>query len=384
MRIKWLVAAALILGASAATVSFAMPSEPGPARDRGALRAGEGIPPELEALYAEHPIEQSLLDAALARPERRLPRRLDAGQRAQGLDDTVQWEVDHFDNVATLDPMLWISVSDLNDVSGRISWGEYFPTVSRCRFTTPTQSMWLFGGGLDGSKLACSDNYPSGANASAIMLLDMTTMFSSPPAELKMQFDYWLNLRIFEEGGVVPDGLFVNLVLPRDDLPVPERVTIARITSEFEERFFDDPKAVDLLAAQDLFNSEREPINIYDLGVAFIEFLALTQRPSVDNPTPSTLPGGIFVDTIDLVSDLEPMLPPGTQTGGITATPLPPTDTPTPSATPTPSVTPTGKPATDTPETPDTPTPSETPDHTGGGTIYLPIGVQAAELGEMP
>jgi hypothetical protein len=374
MNKKWLVAAGLVLASSVATVASARPMEP---ESTELAVSGDRMPPALREYYEQHPITDAAADALIARQEHFQPKPLgmDSGSRPNSPDAVYRWEVDHFDSVAVLNPLLWVLVDDLNDEDdGTPHWGTYKPAVSRCRAHTPPQSMWMFGGGADGENLACDADYPSGAQSSAIALMDLSTMFAETPDQFDMEFYYLLNLRTFDEAGVVPDGLFVNLIIDQPGVATRERVTLVALTSEFNERFFDRPRVIDFLAAQDVYNPDREPINILESGVVLLEFLALTQRPTAANPNPSTLPGGIFVDTIDFVSDREPSLPEGTPFDGSTSTPIP-TVTLVPTEIPT--ITPTRE-ATDTPETPDpteTPMvpPTDTPDPDQRFRIYMPF-----------
>lgn len=375
MNKKWLVAAGLVLASSVATVASARPIEPETSR---LAASGDEMPPALREFYEQNPITDAAADALIARSDyfRPKPLGLESGDRMNGPDASYRWEIDHFDNVAVLNPLLWVLVDDLNDEDdGTPHWGTYKPAVSRCRNHTPPQSMWMFGGGVDGEKLACDADYPSGAQSSAIALMDLTTMFAEAPGEFKMEFSYLLNLRTFDEAGVVPDGLFVNLIIDQPGITTRERVTLAALTSEFNERFFDRPRVIDFLAAQDVYNPEREPINILESGVVLLEFLALTQRPTAANPNPSTLPSGIFVDTIDFVSDAQPNLPPGTPFDGSTSTPLPPTVAPptlTPTITMTPAITDTATPDGPDPTNTRVVSPTDTPDK-GTVMIYLPF-----------
>jgi hypothetical protein len=373
MRIKWLIAAVIMLAACLTSVVSAMPDD-GDA-DRGESQGFEAMeePAALAEIKAKYPLPYDEVKAALAREDVFTPRPLGAKQvqGPDGMEAIYEWEVDYFDKGATLDPFLWVANNDLNDVNGRTYWGNYIWDLSRCRAKSGTQSLWAFGGGDDGDLLDCNDNYPSGAASSAIMLIDFKSMFTESPEKLELVFDYWLNLRTFVEDGVQPDGLFVNLVIPNDDIGDIERVTIEAVTSQFEDRFFDEPRRVDLAAAQDIYNADREPINVYEIETVLIEFLALTKRPGENDP--STLPGGIFIDTVRMESDIEPVLPPGTAIGGSTSTPLP-TDTPVPTSTQT--ATPIGfetdtPTPTNTPTATSTPTASNTPEPPKG--IYLPI-----------
>lgn len=365
MRIQITVAGGLAFALALGGAAWARPMVPA---DEGAPVTHESplSPAEAQQLFAQHPLDWARLEAAAAgvsgkaRPDR--PVALVETDRRMGTDAFYTWSIDDFDSSAVLDPLLWVQVRDLND-EGSVHWGEYFWNLSRCRSKSPSQSLWPFGGGADGSQLACDANYPNGAASSAIMLINPKAQFpATAPTSLRMAFDVWFNLRDFQEAGVEADGLFVNLIIPPSDTnPQPQRVTLLHRTGRFPERFFDDPIEIDFLAAQNVFKPE-EVINLFERGDLFIEFLALTQRPSDENPAPTTFQSGMFIDNIRWIADTMP------ETGGTPVVPVPPTGSvptatpegPRPTDPPPPTHTPTEPAPTDTPGTGD---PTATPEN---------------------
>lgn len=348
MRIHITLAGGLALALALGGAAWARPSQPG---DEGAAaQSGSPLTPaEAERLFAEHPLDWGRIEAAAsrvsgkARPSRPVSRVVDGSDRS---DAFYTWTIDDFDTSAVLDPLLWVQVRDLND-EGSVHWGEYFWNLSRCRSKSPTQSLWPFGGGADGSQLACDANYPNGAASSAIMLINPKAQFpAAAPTSLRMVFDVWFNLRDFQEAGVEADGLFINLIVPPSDTnPQPQRITLLHRTGRFPDRFFDDPVEIDFLAAQNVYKPE-EIINLFERGDAFIEFLALTQRPTDENPAPTTFQSGMFIDNLRWISDTMP------ETGGTPVAPVPPTGS-VPTATPVGPAPTTPAPNTATPVVPD-------------------------------
>ncbi len=368
MRIAIITGAGLTLALALGTSALARPSVPA---DEGSSQRPRMTDAQVQQRFADAPLSWPDLQAAARaiRGQTRAPaplQRVPSGRL--GLDTTYTWPIDNFDASAVLDPLLWVQVRDLNE-----GGEEYFWNVSRCRPKSPSQAMWPFGGGANGSQLSCDANYPNGVAASAIMLVNPQAQFGgATPGSLRMAFDVWFNLRDFQEAGVEADGLFVNLLIPPSDTnPELRRVTVMHRTGRFPDRYFDDPLEIDFLAAQNVFKPE-EILNLFERGELFIEFLALTQRPSVDNPAPTTFQAGMFIDNIRWVSDTEPSSAGGTPvvtvapTTGATNTPVVgPTDTPEPPPSPTDTPTPSDTPGGDTPTpkpTVPTMTPSETPE----------------------
>ena len=365
MRIAIIAGAGLTLALALGTSVQARPALPADAGFEAATAPEAAL---VQQRFAEAPLSWPELRAAARRVAGR-ERPVQALRRTSahpaGMDTLYTWPIDNFDTSATLDPLLWVQVRDLNDV-GEVHWGEYYWNVSRCNPKSPTQAMWPFGGGADGSQLSCDTNYPNGVSSSAIMLVNPKQLFGdTTPGVLRMALDVWFNLRDFQESGVEADGLFINLIIPPSDTsPEPQRITLLHRTGRFPDRYFDEPLEIDFLAAQNVYKPE-EILNLFERGDLFIEFLALTQRPSDSNPAPTTFPGGMFVDNIRWISDVEPPNAGGTPvstvapTSAATNTPvIGPSDTPRPSNTPVPSHTPGG--VTDTPE-PTVPTPTKRP-----------------------
>jgi hypothetical protein len=220
-----------------------------------------------------------------------VPRRVDA-------EDEFTTVIDDFE-APVLDPNLWV-VGDLdNELHGEYTWG-----LSQCRGSQGVQSLWSVGAGKDGSKLGCNDLYPSGANGYALLLLDMSR-FPTPPSKLDLVLDYWLNTRIVDEAGVVPDGLFISWLRPVAENS--ERIVLKAVTSQYPERFFNDPMVIDLVEAEEVYPPNR----IFDLSrepVLLLEFLFMSRDPIAEQPPPTTFQGGVFVDNIRLVTDVQPVL----------------------------------------------------------------------------
>jgi hypothetical protein len=291
--------------------------------------------------------------------------------------------VDDFEESA-LNPELWPLVADLD---GPVN-GEYFWGISAIRAASGSQSFWAVGAGADGSTLQPNDNYPCGARSAAWLKLDLTGW--SDPRQLDLLFDFWLNLRTVDEGGVVPDGLFVSYLEPSADDPLRmERVTLKAITAENPAAFWREPETIDLLAAKEIYPPYREWN--FSGQVVIFEFLFKSKDPPC-----MSLPEGVFVDNIRLEADTPPgTVPTSTATSEVTPTDTPepgetPTDTPEPGVTPTdtpePGETPTDTPEpgvtpTDTPEPGETPTGAPTTPVPGGYRIFAPIAAKDAAIG---
>jgi hypothetical protein len=358
MKKRWLLflGLAVVLGA-VGTVS-AMPADKG---GTTAVPAGARVP-DIRPFLADKTVPADVVNnhrpgfRAFARP-------------GQGVNDYM---VDDFEE-QVLNDNLWLRVYDLDDPP--TEYGEYYWSLSRCRSNPPGgQSFWAIGGGADGSKLQCGATYPNGVASAAIMRLDLSTFVD--PTQLDLVWDFWLNTRTVEMGGVAPDGLFLILLYDNPQSGRTEWVTLAAITSEYPERFFQEPWRVDLLKAKEIYPPYRE-FDLHAMGQVNLMFLFKSKREPGGE-----LPEGVYIDNVRLASDVAPVTP---TPGGDTPTPTPsevtPTvETPTPSDTPeitpgTPSDTPEVTPVTptDTPETPDTPT-TELPFKT-----YLPALANGAE-----
>ncbi len=292
--------------------------------------------------------------------------------------------LDDFETDPWPDTRLWLFVGDLSEpLTGK----QYRWVPSGCRSKGGVRSLWAVGGGRDGSQLACGANYPNGVLSSAIMELDLTNYAS--PILLNLNWDFYLNTRVDPENGVAPDGLFVNYV-KLDDEGNREIVTIDGVTSQFTDRFFDSPRTIDMLAAEEIYPPHRT----FDFSgqKVLIEFLFISSRAQ------STRPEGAFIDNLRLEADVSvTRVPtntasPGTPTepvtqGTPTRTRTPGTRTPTSSATV--PITPS---ATMTPTLTLTPTPTITPTLTATstdvppppGTIYLPVAWQMKRHSEEP
>jgi hypothetical protein len=282
------------------------------------------MPAEIRAFLDAHPVpmqavrqaESKLLaqraaDAANAADVQRVDRSeldvaSDHGLRADGAsartdaaDQLYTTVIDDFEG-SVLDPNLW-TVSDLD---GEL-YGEYYWGLSKCRASQGTQSLWSVGGGKDGSQLGCDDLYPSGSNGSAMLAMDMSK-FTTPPSQLDFLVDYWLNTRIFDEAGVVPDGLFISWLRPLENGTV-ERIVLKGITSQYPDRFFNEPMRFDLVQASEIY----EPFRTFDLSkepVLLMEFLFMSRDAIPNEPPPTTFVGGVFIDNIRLVSDVQPSI----------------------------------------------------------------------------
>lgn len=310
MRVIGFLPMAVLAGLATVGVAVAGPAEEGTARSE---TGGAGMPAEVADLFAAHPVPAETYASAMARAAARpeagglpgfkspSPERWASG-RSPSPQQTYTWMIDNFET-AILDPFLW-TVSDLDDEL----FGEYIWGLSQCRSTGEgSQSLWGVGAGANGQNLGCQDLYPSGVNSSAIVTLDLNG-FATPPGQLDLVFDFWLNTRIFEEYGVVPDGLFVNYLLRRPD-NLTERVVLQAATSQHPERFFSDPITIDMLQATEVYEPFRE-FNLYDLAMAeqgfvLIEFLFMSRDPKSEEPAPSTFQGGAFVDNVRIISDVE-------------------------------------------------------------------------------
>ncbi len=308
------LAGSLAARAAAEPVAAASPSSR-PATQLAAPQA-DAMPAELQAFLDAHPVSQEAVRQALAkwraqraasgvttriaRPEiDRAGGRAEAVQpRVSAADEVYTTVIDDFED-PVLDPNLWV-VGDLdNELHGEYYWG-----LSQCRASQGVQSLWSVGAGKDGSKLGCDSLYPSGANSYALLVLDMSR-FPTPPSQLDILLDYWLNTRIVDEAGVVPDGLFVSWMRPVAE--GSERVVLKAVTSQYPERFFNDPMRIDLVQAEEIY----EPKRTFDLTkepVVLIEFLFMSRDPVAEEPPPTTFQGGVFIDNVRLVSDVQPNL----------------------------------------------------------------------------
>jgi len=303
MRKKGLVLALLV---AAAAVLVQRTAAPGVV---AAAVPGQGMPAEVKAYFDTHPVPPEAIRSARAKAG------LDSGRgairatvpragRGAGLDARVHgpqqthtWMIDDFEGVV-LDPVKWTPY----DLDGPL-FGEYFWGLSQCHAAKGAQSLWALGGGADGERLGCSDVYPSGANSAVLLILDFT-QFPTPPSQLDFLVDYWLNTRIEDEFGVVPDGLFLSWIKPRDD-GTAERMVIWAVTSQNPERFFSDPKRLDLVQAQDVYDPSRE----FDLSkepAVMLEFLFMSRDPKSDEPPPTTFAGGAFIDNVRIETDVQP------------------------------------------------------------------------------
>lgn len=280
-------------------------------------------------------------------------------------DGAYEYLVDDF-NTASLDGSKWIVIVDRNEEDfGWYQWG-----LSQCQYSprySDNQSLWALAnteGGVP-SDLECDEPYPNGVSSAAILRLDLggfaTDTLTSTLTQLDLAFDFYLNVRNFAEGGVVPDGLFVIGYPDPSDLE--RKLVLEGVTARREERFWEQPITIDLLNACDT----NPPFDCHNFAgqMSLFEFFFITKS----GPDSSTYSGGAFIDNVTLIASDAPATPPGRLTPLPTATDTPvPSETPVPSVTPTPTETPEESP---TPTATDTATPTETPEPPDG--IYLPI-----------
>lgn len=338
MKKRWLLVLGLVVVLGAVGTVSAMPED---------SRGGTGVPavdrvPDIRPYLADKEVPAAVRDTR--RPGFRV-----SAQPGQATD----YVVDDFEAPA-INENLWLRIYDLDEPPEE--HGEYYWSLSRCRSNPPpgNQSFWAIGAGANGSQQSCGSAYPSGAASAAIMRLDLTTFPS--PTQLDLVWDFWLNTRTVEMGGVAPDGLFLIFLYENPETGRTEWVTLAAITSEYPERFFQEPWRVDLLKAKEIYPPYRE-FDLHALGQVNLMFLFKSKRESGGE-----LPEGVYIDNLRLSADVAPVTP---TPGGDTPTPTPEVTEPTPE-TPTPSDTPEITPGTptDTPEiTPGTP--SDTPETPG-------------------
>jgi hypothetical protein len=289
------------------------------------------------------------------------------------MQDLPTYMVDDFE-APSLNDQLWLKVWDLD--ADPLEFGEYYWALSSCRSAPPgSQSLWAIGGGTNGSQLPCGAIYPNGVASGAIMRLDLSVYAN--PTQMELIYDFYLNTRTVEDGGVVPDGLFVIYLYNNPTTSRTEWVTIDAVTSQYPHRFFEKPRKLNLLAAEDLYKPGTV-YNLYSAGTVDIMFLFKSKRAPGGE-----LAEGAFIDNIRIGSDVppagvtvtptEPITPSATpEPTTETLTPEPTTETPTPGAT---TDTPTPGGSTDTPTPPtDTPTPTPTPTdrHIDPLPLYLP------------
>ena len=336
MTYRWLLALALAVSVGTMAAALVAPISPvdGGQPDPPPVLAGEPDSLAAEAAYIRELSRQHQVrsDAKGVRPSEWT---LNQGGWVGQIDD--------FEYDGELDPLRgWLDVYDLNEEM----FGWYFWGLSDCRAANGTRSMWAIGDGDEGSQMACGVQYPNGLNSSATLRLDLTGWVSDTH-HLELVFDFWLNLRTQVEDDVVPDGLFVNYRMPstRGELD-KEPVTIARLTGQWPERFWNDPWRIDLANAYEVYPPNRE-FNLLGMDEVDIEFLVVSKMPPGQ-----TLSEGVFVDDVRLEGDApegDPTVPPSptftpppTDTPEITDTPTTvPTDTPVPTATQDPHRTPT-------------------------------------------
>ncbi len=315
MRKLTLAALAVGMGLATATHAAASPAGPAPesARlDTGIPLPGGPMPDAVKAFLDAHPVPAGAAAYARAKAEAaRVARsqpthgRLADGAggavapRFDGPSDTYLWTIDDFDSSAIPDPSLW-TMMDLD----LMTFGDYQWGLSQCRASNGTQSLWAVGSGDDGSRLTCEDVYPSGANSSAMLAIDLSR-FSTPPSQLDFLVDFWLNTRIFEEAGVAADGLFVSYLKPRENQE-PERIVLVALTSQYPERFFADPLRIDMLQAREVYPPYRE-VDLSQDPAPLMEFLFMSRDPNPqDGAMPTTFMGGAFIDNVRIETDVSP------------------------------------------------------------------------------
>ena len=330
MKKYWLIVGALAVLLGVAQGVKAMPTEP-----RTAAHAPAPAPVyDIRPFLKQHPLPP----AALALKGGGTTRYF---HPHQAMSNTYM--VDDFE-APSLNDALWPLIYDLNGSQ----FGEYFWALSSCQSAKPGhQSLWAIGGGAQGASNTCGVVYPNGVASSAIMLLNLKS-FPSPQV-LDLSYDFYLNTRTEELEGVAPDGLFLSFLWDNPDTGERERIVIDAITSQFPNRFFTEPRVIDLLHVKELYAPYRE-FNLYDIGNVKFEFLMMSKMAPGGE-----LPEGVFIDNIEIHSDVPPTEVPPTEVTPMatdTETPVGPemTDTPTPTET-------MGGP-TDTPT--DTPVPGET------------------------
>lgn len=308
----WLIVPALALGLGAATAVAAMPAAP--------------AAPELPALAAPPAFDVRPLVAAEPVPERVLSAARASGGARGRVQSTgaapYEAMIDDFEAVL-LDTQKWLYIADGDkDLHGSYFWG-----LSKCRAKGGTQSLWAVGDGdpsviPNGRQLRCGDNYPNGAQSTAILALDLTG-WSPDVADLRLLFDFWLNTRTEIMDGVAGDGLFVVFVrtLPNGS---QEEIVVDALSSEFPQRFWDESREIDLRMLRDVYGQNP---NVYNAAgtVALIEFLFVSK-----DVAGGTKPEGSFIDNVRLEASVPPVTPtPVTPTVGTPGTPVPTTATPT-------------------------------------------------------
>jgi len=353
MANRWLVILGLLLAFSAMSVAAA---------PRGPAATFGNVPEfDIRPFLAAHPLPDAVVEQ-LTSDEAYSP-----APFRPGMQEYVD-KIDDFEGVV-LDPFKWV-VFDLDeDEYGSYCWG-----LSKCRPepTAGEQSLWAVGGCEDGLKLNCGDPYPNGANSSAILRLDLSG-WQTPPRELKLVFDVWLNTRSESRDGVVGDGLFVNYLhfLPGGR---QEHVVVKHMTSQFPEDYWETVE-IDLLDICDAYDCDKHH-NLAGEATVLLQYLFMSK-----DEAGGELPEGAYIDNVRLVAS-DPPTPSATPTWNPTIPTPTPTDTPVATETPTLTTTPTeteGPTPTDTVPPTDTPTPTYTPEPPKGR-AYLPIALKDAEV----
>jgi len=295
------------------------------------------------------------------------------GTRMAGPDAPYEFVVDNF-NTAILDPAKWILIFDRNGSDfGWYEWG-----LSDCQYSDrydDTLSLWSLAVSRDPedetrrvrSDLGCDDPYPPGVNSAALLRLDLTG-FMTDTAQLDLETDFWLNVRTFAEGGVVPDGLFVLGYPDPTDLE-GESIVLANLTARRPDRFWEQPIRIDLLNGCSVY----DPSECHNFAgqVAVVEFFFISRRGA----DATGYPGGVYIDNVRLLASDEPSVDPGPPTASPTAS-----HTPEATATLVPTETSVATPTSAISTTPTVDVPTATPTREKPAGIYLPIALRNSDL----
>jgi hypothetical protein len=315
---------------------------------------------DIRPYLAAHPLPQSVLDRARALPA------VKPALRANAAGPYVEL-IDDFEG-AVLDPFKWITFDEDGPVNGEYYWG-----LSNCRVADDggKQALWAIGAGEDGKNLSCGAVYPPGVASGLLKPLDLTG-WETPPDQLEITFETWLNMRTESINGVVPDGLFV-MFLEDTGTGTPRPVVLQKLTGQFPPDWW-KTIVIDLVNACDVYQPDH-CVNLAGRSKVLLEWLFLTK-----DEAGGEMPEGAYIDNVRLVASVPPQVTatkPATPTATATAT-VSGTITATVTATITGTVTATTPvPTTETPSP--TPTPTYTPP-TPGYPVYLPVALKNAEI----
>ena len=218
------------------------------------------------------------------------------------------WETIFSDDLEGTFPGAW-NVFDNNDETS----GEYFWAKKDCRPHNGSYSAWVVGGGVDGSTLSCSSDYPDGAKS--WMIYGPFSLEEASEAEFRLW--YWLN----SEVGY--DKLFVGASVDGTSFYGGSTSGVY----DWTERIFDlsDVYTIGDLTGQPevwvavTFNSDS---SIHETEGAYVDDLEIRKYVEDDTTPPAT--------TEPPPATTEP--PPATTEPPPATTEPPPTDTPVPPA----------------------------------------------------